>query len=585
LTCRLEKRIIVRLTAKPKLLLICGSRREIEPLLGAMAETSEIVTVQNPLRALAHLARESFDGVYVSAPFLQEAMALGQLLQNEQILEGLPSGLALLDADSAILWSNRRLNEWLGRESLVGEDFYSVLGSPEILGPDFCPFHTALATNHGTCTTLHCGANRYYQVHAAPLHRPGVPPCHLIVTVRDVTHEIHQQQKLAAIHQAGMDLADLKPDELMQMTVPQRIELLKADILHYTRDLLNFNVVEIRLLDPRTNRLEPLLAEGIEPEAADRVLYALPQGNGVTGFVAATGKSYLCEDTAEDPLYLEGIRDAKSSLTVPLMLHEDVIGTINVESPQPRAFSESDLQFLEIFSREVAVALNTLELLKAEQYGAAAKSVETIHRAVALPVDEILSDAVHVMARYIDHDPELVDRLQRILRNARDIKQVIQAVGKQMTPALAYPQDVEVEEHQVLHGRRILVVDPDEAVRTSAHHLLEPYGCAVETARDGAQALCMVRMMFEGEYDAVLADINLPDMDGYEFMLKLKEILEPAPLALMTGFGHDAKHTLVKARQAGLKAIIYNEPFHLDQLLGALEMLIPGQPVKAVCKG
>jgi CheY-like chemotaxis protein len=550
-----------------------------------MADSHEVLVIQNPFRALAHLAREQFDGVYISGAFLQEAMTLDKLLQNEQILEGLPNGVALLDVENAILWNNRRLNEWVQRDSVIGENFYSVLGSPEILGPDFCPFHTALAAGQGTCATLRCGENHYYQVHATPLHQPGEPPRHLIVTIRDVTNEIQQQQKLAAIHQAGMELADLKPDELQQMAVPQRIELLKANILHYTRDLLNFDVVEIRLWDPKTNRLEPLLAEGIEPEAAARVLYALPQNNGVTGFVAATGKSYLCEDTTEDPLYLEGARGAKSSLTVPLLLHEDVIGTINVESPQPRAFTESDLQFLEIFSREIAVALNTLELLKAEQYGATAKSVETIHRAVALPVDEILSDAVHVMARYIDHDPELVDRLQRILRNARDIKQVIQAVGKQMSPAPAYPQAVEADEHLALRGKRILVVDADETIRTSAHQLLEPYGCTVETARDGNQALCMVRMMFDGEYDAILAGINLPDMDGYAFLLKLKEIVDPPPLALMTGFDYDAKHTLVKARQAGLKAIVYNEPFHIDQLLGTLETILHSHPVKEACEG
>ena len=45
--------------------------------------------------------------------------------------------------------------------------------------------------------------------------------------------------------------------------------------------------------------------------------------------------------------------------TVPLILHDQVIGTFNVESPEPRAFTESDLMFLEIFTRDVAVALNT----------------------------------------------------------------------------------------------------------------------------------------------------------------------------------------------------------------------------------
>ena len=57
-------------------------------------------------------------------------------------------------------------------------------------------------------------------------------------------------------------------------------------------------MVEIRLLDQKTGRLEPLLEMGMDAEAAARELYAQPQNNGVTGFVAATGKSYLCEDTS-----------------------------------------------------------------------------------------------------------------------------------------------------------------------------------------------------------------------------------------------------------------------------------------------
>ena len=332
-------------------------------------------------------------------------------------------------------------------------------------------------------------------------------------------------------------------------------------------------MVEVRLLDQKTGRLEPLLAMGMDPEAAARVLYAQPQNNGVTGFVAATGKSYLCEDTTEDPLYLPGVKGAKSSLTVPLLLHDEVIGTFNVESPEPRAFTESDLQFLEIFCRDVAAALNTLELLVAEKATTAAESVEAIHSAVALPVDEILNDAVNVMERYIGHEPEVVERLQRILRNARDIKQVIQKVGQKMAPAEALPPTMQVEERPLLRGRRILVVDADENVRSAAHNLLERYGCVVETAHDGAEALYMVRALTDGEYDVVIADIRLPDMTGYEFMLKLQEVMEPAPLVLMTGFGWDPGHSLVKARQAGLQAVLY-KPFRLDQLLAAVELII-----------
>jgi CheY-like chemotaxis protein len=307
-------------------------------------------------------------------------------------------------------------------------------------------------------------------------------------------------------------------------------------------------------------------------EAASRVLYADPQGNGVTGFVAATGKSYLCEDTVGDPLYLEGSTGARSSLTVPIKLHDEVIGTFNVESPQVRAFSDSDQQFLEIFSRNVAVALNTLELLVVERAGAAAMSVEAIHSAVALPVDDILNDSVNIMERYIGHEPEVAERIQRILRNARDIKQVIHQVGQKMAPSQALPQG-QMPDRPKLRGKKILVVDADDAVRTAAHQSLDRYGCIVETAHNGDEALCMVRNLQKGErYDVIIADVRLPDMSGYDVLLKLKEIMDPVPLVLMTGFGYDPGHSIVKARQAGLKAVLY-KPFRLDQLLDTIEKL------------
>jgi CheY-like chemotaxis protein len=545
--------------------------------VGKLREAYEVVQEKSALRALARLTRETFAGVYVFSDHLSGAVRLGRLLQNERILEGMPDGVVLIDSENTIMWANSRLRQWSRHKGIEGANFYTLFGNPEILGPDFAPFHTALATGQASNSTLRSDDNCYFQVHAAPLFEAHGPPDHLIVTVRDVTQEVMQQQKLAAIHKAGIELADLTPEEVFNMEVEDRIELLKSNILHYTKDLLNFDVVEIRLLDQRTSQLMPLLSEGLEPSAAVRILYAKPHGNGVTGFVAATGKSYLCEDTTEDPLYIEGAKGAKSSLTVPLILHDQVIGTFNVESPDPRAFSESDLQFLEIFSRDVAAALNTLELLVAQQANTAQASVEAIHREVALPVDEILNDAVNVMERYIGHEPDVAQRLQRILRNARDIKQVIHKVGQKMTPAEAVvPDSAEVSAWPKLRDRRVLVADADEAVRSAAHSLLERYGCVVETAHEGHEAIFMVRNSGpDAAYDVIIADIRMPDMTGYELLVKLQEIMAHVPLVLMSGFGYDPHHSIVKARQAGLlpSAVLY-KPFRLDQLLETVDRVI-----------
>lgn len=360
------------------------------------------------------------------------------------------------------------------------------------------------------------------------------------------------------------------------MDVEQRIDLLKDNIRHYTQDLMNVEVIEIRLLEQSTGNLIPLLSVGIDQQAADRRLMARPQGNGVTGYVASSGRSYLCEDASRDPLFLEGFKGAKSSLTVALMLHDQVIGTINVESPKEKAFNLSDMQFLEIFARDVAVALNTLELLVAQKTNAAQQSCEAIHSAVAIPIDDILLDSVNIMERYIGHDPSVVQRLQRILRNARDIKRNIHQIGQRMAPMESIVPGAHQRIQLKIGGKRILVVDADEKVRNDAHCLLERYGCIVETAHEGDEAVLMVRNCTpEESYDVIISDIRLPDYSGYQLMVRLQKILARVPMVLMTGFGYDPGHSIVKARQAGLhpKAILY-KPFRLDQLLNVTETII-----------
>ncbi|MFM8190389.1 MAG: response regulator [Pirellula sp.] len=514
-----------------------------------------------------------------------------------EILNRLPEGVAVLSPSKAIVWSNLCFNRWFGGVDRVGQDFYSALGHPEVQGSSPCPVQACIDHHQNTIATLKREPSEtsakpaYYQLNAVCISEPelartqevhqepsSVDASRIVVTLRDITDEVLQEQKLAAIHQAGAKLTDLKPEEIFAMDVEQRIDLLKDNIRHYTQDLLNIEVIEIRLLEQSTGNLIPLLSVGIDQAAADRRLMASPSDNGVTGWVAANAMSYLCKDTLTDPMYLEAFKGARSSLTVPILLHEAVIGTINVESPKLAAFSESDQQFLEIFARDVAVSLNTLELLVAQRTNAAQQSCDAIHSAVSLPLDDLLLDAVFLMEKYIGHDPESVARLRSVLSKARSIKKSIQSIGQSLVPHDPATNHELSLHHAKLAGRRILVVDADESVRNDAHALLERYGCVVETAQSGDQAVAMVRSSDE-KYDVIITDIKLPDYSGYQLMLRLQKILDHVPIALMTGFGYDPGHSIVKARQAGLhrKAILY-KPFHLDQLLGVTELLIEERP-------
>jgi DNA-binding NtrC family response regulator len=83
-------------------------------------------------------------------------------------------------------------------------------------------------------------------------------------------------------------------------------------------------------------------------------------------------------------------------------------------------------------------------------------------------------------------------------------------------------------------------------------------------------------MARSGSYDVVLADIRLPDMTGYDCFSQMQQVTADVPVILMTGFGYDPSHSIVKARKEGLETVLY-KPFRVDQLLEAVE--------KAVTKG
>lgn len=563
----------VHVAEKPRLLVIERDPHPDFPARDHLSDFFEVVPARSMSRALALLREDEFAGVYVDAAQLSGLRWAGVLIQAEEILDAIADGVAVVDPDLRITWANPEfLKLTNGSAEILGAKFYQALGDPEDVGPDPCPFTSAAAARSPATTTLRLNGNRYIRVTVTPVFQNASTLTHSIALTREVSDETQQQLKVNAIHKAGDELADLTPEELAEMGVEERTDLLKFNILRHMKDLLGFDFIEIRLLDRDTGRLVPLLTEGMTTSAAKRELYARKESNGVTGFVAATGQSYLCPDTANDPIYLEGAAGARSSLTVPLTYHGTVIGTLNVENAQPNAFDERDRQFLEIYARNVASALNTLELLQAEKVNVAARSVEAISRELALPLDDILSDATTVLDRYAGHDEDIISRLRHLLYRAREIRSLIQKVGSTIAadrkpnaprPALK------------LASARLLVVDADEAIRKSAHHLLGAQGATVETARDAQEAIALAR---QTPYSAALVDIRLPDLDGFEAYKRLREVQPGIPIILMTGFGWDPSHSIVKARREGLQTVLY-KPFRADRLMEAVEQALrPPQP-------
>lgn len=134
------------------------------------------------------------------------------------------------------------------------------------------------------------------------------------------------------------------------------------------------------------------------------------------------------------------------------------------------------------------------------------------------------------------------------------------------------PMDQELEE---AHGGppRVLVVDDDEDLLATVRTMLEEArGYQVETAASGfAAGLAVARF----RPDAILLDIRMPGMDGFEVVKQLREQRKgkTVPVVACTGYADPAMEERIRAEFDGL----LEKPIDLDALLEAVQTAItPG---------
>jgi phosphoribosylaminoimidazole-succinocarboxamide synthase len=109
----------------------------------------------------------------------------------------------------------------------------------------------------------------------------------------------------------------------------------------------------------------------------------------------------------------------------------------------------------------------------------------------------------------------------------------------------------------------ILIVDDEKDTLEYLALVLEKEQMKVIAVDNGFDALQKIR---ETKIDLVLTDIAMPDMDGYELYSQIRNFDENIPIIMMTGFGYDPNHVLVKARKDGLHDIIF-KPFEVEDLI------------------
>jgi CheY-like chemotaxis protein len=564
---------------RPRVLILAGKASRRFPLDQVLAQFYDVDVFDRMDEAMVALRGKSYHAIFSDVgDFLPLERALvGQ--QSSLVLNTIGEGVCIVDADGLCAWSNNRMHAF---PPAVFEKVKQICCQARTI------FASQISQSPGTAAggsddtpprsrkfTFQAEDSRYFEMITSPVIDENNHVRQVVAVVWDATSGKRLQQKINVIDAAGRELAKLESDAVSKLTPAERLKLLQDKIIRYSKDLMHFDHFAIRLVDKRTNKLEVVIAEGLPTRALEIDLYAQPEGNGISGYVAATGRSYICHDTEKDPRYVLGMEHSKSSLTVPLRLHDKIIGVFNIESDSVGTFDEDDRQFAEMFGQYVALALNILDLLVVERYTTTGQLADNVVQEMAQPLNDIVTEAQTLIEEYIGDDA-MRGRLNRIVDNVKSIRHTLRDVAAG-TKAILGTDAVQGDTcDPLLSGKRVLIADDEPNIRQTIDEVLRKYGCICTVCKDGYEAC---HQFDRQTFDLVISDIKMPHRNGYEIFAAAHRRDETIPVILMTGFGYDPHHSIVRASKEGLASVLF-KPFKVEQLLQEIRKALGGEEVE-----
>jgi CheY-like chemotaxis protein len=179
------------------------------------------------------------------------------------------------------------------------------------------------------------------------------------------------------------------------------------------------------------------------------------------------------------------------------------------------------------------------------------------------------------MDDYIGHD-DLRHKLQAIIDNVGSIRKSLRQAADGPNTILGAEQVKETQD-PALSGARVLVADDEPNIRSTISDVLRKYQVTVTVAASGQDAIGKIE---SADFDLIVSDIKMPDKTGYDVFAAARRKSSSLPVILMTGFGYDPNHCIVRASQEGLQAVLF-KPFKVDQLLSEVRKALQLQQAAA----
>ena len=115
---------------------------------------------------------------------------------------------------------------------------------------------------------------------------------------------------------------------------------------------------------------------------------------------------------------------------------------------------------------------------------------------------------------------------------------------------------------------KILIVEDNLILRENLEFLLKKFSYYAESAKDGEEGL---RKISSGKYDAIVLDINMPNMSGREFLQKIRNAENHTPVLVLTS--NSMLEDKVELFDMGADDYM-TKPFEIEELVARLKSLL-----------
>ncbi len=168
--------------------------------------------------------------------------------------------------------------------------------------------------------------------------------------------------------------------------------------------LIDYEIFTVMLLDDRSQTLFSRFAVGYSPEVTEN--WRIPVGQGITGAAAAARQPILVPDVRNDSRYISAIESVRSELAVPLVLKNQVIGVIDIQSSQLDYFTAEQQEILTLLAGRLATAIENARLF--ERARSQADTLLLLHEvgreaSSILDMEALLRRAAELVKRVIDY--------------------------------------------------------------------------------------------------------------------------------------------------------------------------------------